>query len=876
MNALMEILRDCQVHDAWHTHGSMIRPYGKFVFNNNVLESFWSAYNEALQVGELGITEKSQTYIPVLVDVDLKAQGNEEEYPEGLYTKETVEKLVEIYQMVLNELIECTPENLMCVFLSKRPYTIDKDDTRFMKHGFHLHFPNLFLRKIDQELYVIPRVKNEIKRIQLFKDFGNLDSDINRIIDKATCKNPWLMYGSKKQVGMESYSINTIYDCEMNELTLDQAFTDYILYDHLEQRIPMNDIPSLLPRILSIIPYGRSVSEIKETVPQIQVQQRVKSTEPINPDRVNQLLPHIKQQVINEHKSWFRLLYVLVGLGVDHETIHMISQRTTQGNYDEQALNRILQSISMQEIEVDIIDLERLCDKFVNETDYERVQQEEIYESEKLYIELDCADLYYAYIKDELIYTTSHKWIMYDEKCIWSIVEERSLVSKIARFCLDIIVKDLEKMNIKIQRLVCAGHQDKANNLAKQYKQLIKDKPRLTSSSNAKKILDHLMGYDYCFKPDTVMSEFDNNPSLLSFSDGNCIDITTCISRKLTKEDKVMITTGYAMPQRNEDDIRFAREFVQTMTGTGDKYESIMSMYATVLYGSNINELFFVITGSGGNGKNLLDNLMNMVLGDSYHQKLDVNQLINPSNDPSKANSNLFNARTSRMLVSSEPDSDSNAKLKVSIIKQLTGDGKISARDLHKSTISFIAKFVLFLYCNDIPALSSVDGGAKRRMKLITMPFKFVNKVVEPSDRLSDPRIKQKIASDMRYRNGMLYLLIDTWIKYQGIFQESQEITTTTNEYFENQNPLREWSLQYEHSTTKNKLTQKGTTLLYEYNNSLSPTEQDKKIAPSQAKRFYRYMDELGFREYTSDRIRYYYIQSKISTNQSVSEILDD
>jgi phage/plasmid-associated DNA primase len=299
------------------------------------------------------------------------------------------------------------------------------------------------------------------------------------------------------------------------------------------------------------------------------------------------------------------------------------------------------------------------------------------------------------------------------------------------------------------------------------------------------------------------------------------------------------------------------------MTGTGAKYESIMSMYSTVLYGNNINEMFFVITGSGGNGKNVLDNLMNKVIGDSFHQKLDVNQLINPSTDPSKANSNLFNARTSRMLVSSEPDGDNNAKIKTAVIKQLTGDGKISCRDLHRSQISYIANFVLFMYCNDMPNLSTIDGGVTRRMKLITMPYKFVHTVVETTDRLIDVTLKHKIEHDMRYRNGMLYLLLDIWRKYKGIFFESVEIQTETREYFENQNPLREWAEQFEETTTQIKSLQKGSTLMADYNNSLSPHEQDKKIPPSQMKRFYRFMDQLGFRHYLDHKVKHYYVNHK-------------
>ena len=47
----------------------------------------------------------------------------------------------------------------MCILLEKDPYIDDKNDTLYLKNGFHLHFPYIFLSKVDQEIHLLPRIR---------------------------------------------------------------------------------------------------------------------------------------------------------------------------------------------------------------------------------------------------------------------------------------------------------------------------------------------------------------------------------------------------------------------------------------------------------------------------------------------------------------------------------------------------------------------------------------------------------------------------------------------------------------------------------------------------------------------------------------------
>ena len=139
MNTLETILTTSLVDDVWHTHTSMMIPKGKYVINNTILPAFWDKYNTTILSNsrELGLTEKPQTYIPILVDVDLKKREEDSDTDE-CYTIDIVQQLVSIYQSVLRDIVEdCTDKQLLCVFLSKKPYKIRTNGVTYVKHGFH-------------------------------------------------------------------------------------------------------------------------------------------------------------------------------------------------------------------------------------------------------------------------------------------------------------------------------------------------------------------------------------------------------------------------------------------------------------------------------------------------------------------------------------------------------------------------------------------------------------------------------------------------------------------------------------------------------------------------------------------------------------------
>ena len=275
-SSISKFLKKLYVEGVYYTHVSMINPKGKYQLNRDSNEEFWELYNQSLITEGnnfiIGLAEKPQNYMPVLCDIDIKKTEEEMEYLEvnnnKMYTEKNLHMVIEIYQSVLRNIIEdCTDEHLLCVVLEKDMYTLVKNGLKIFKSGFHLQFPNCFLSKGEHENQLIPRLQNSLKELNVFSNLDYEDSSV--VLDAGYLKAPWLLYGGRKEgENMKPYKVTKIINSTGENISLEDAFKYYNIYNISDQLIDMKgNILKNLPRILSILPSGRSCSEIKYGLP---------------------------------------------------------------------------------------------------------------------------------------------------------------------------------------------------------------------------------------------------------------------------------------------------------------------------------------------------------------------------------------------------------------------------------------------------------------------------------------------------------------------------------------------------------------------------------------------------------------------------------
>ena len=71
--------------------------------------------------------------------------------------------------------------------------------------------------------------------MEMFKELG-IDNSAN-LVDPNCCNVRWLLYGSRKDPSNEPYKITKIFDSEGKELSLQDAFNNYTIYDKKENPI---------------------------------------------------------------------------------------------------------------------------------------------------------------------------------------------------------------------------------------------------------------------------------------------------------------------------------------------------------------------------------------------------------------------------------------------------------------------------------------------------------------------------------------------------------------------------------------------------------------------------------------------------------------
>jgi len=805
MNPSVEkILREHHVDGVFHTHVSMVQPRGKFQFNRQKLEDFWSAYCKKIVDEEdaiIGVAEKPQHYLPVLADVDLKVKDiGEIEFGKHLYTKEHVAQVIEVYQSVLRNIVEgCTDDHLLCVLLEKPMYYISAGETSYAKNGFHLHFPNLFLSKVDQEVHLIPRVQDTVQNLQIFADLGFENS--GSVIDKASCTVPWLMYGSRKSEDMDPYKVTKVFNSEGVEVSLEDAFKHYRIYDNREKVISVRDnVKEYLPRILSIIPYGRPTNEVrhglvsplkeklqekkakKKTQLKVSVEEALRVSE--------RLLPMLADWRAEERNEWLTIGWILYNIGDNSpqalEQWMEFSARCEE-KYDE--ANCIYEWERMIKKDLTLgtlryyasIDSPDLYKTFKKE-------QAEHYVKESLNgSHNDIAKVLYAEYGNEFVCASiSNKmWFQFRDHR-WEEIEEGIFLRE--RISDDIVEKYSEVGKEIFTKL--ASVQDKAEEAMynARLKQVQKIIGNLKSSPYKNNIMKEAMEvfYDRRFQ-----QKLDQNPFVIGFTNG-VYDLKLNEFRPGRPEDFIskVLPIDLKDYKMEDESVQNVVNFLMKVFPDPEIREYFLDCYSDIFVGGNNQKKVYLWTGEGDNGKSITQMFFDEMLGE-LAIKFNTQYFTGKKVSSGSANPELARAAPPvRLGTMEEPDADE--QLNIGELKKLSGGDKFWARDLFekgKKTREVTPMFMISFICNKLPKLKYSDKATWNRFRVIPFEATFVEPD-QPCPETFEEQMKQKrFPMDKEFKHkihGMVsawawYLL--EWRKQISVRKEPEKVREATAAY---------------------------------------------------------------------------------------------
>jgi len=753
VEVMEELLKTHKQDGVYHTHVSMGQRRGKYNFNRDGLESFWSIYDTE---SRMGMAEKPQQYLPVLGDIDIKVL---DEGQKSLHSQKQINEVITAYQSVLKKIVkDYTKKTLICLLLTKPLYSITKNNNTYLKHGFHLHFPYCFLSKSDQEVHLIPRVKALITEQKTFLDSGFEDS--GKMIDAGICNVPWLVYGCVKDTGMMPYKLSKCFDFGCNEVDINTALKDYPLFDKQEKLININNnIVPFLPRILSIIPYNRKVSELvfglESPIKNKLIEQRKEKTEYTSSkedrDIVTKLMSCLSDDRSDDRSDWLKIGWMLNTIFEgSEEGMNMwckFSGRCEE-KYDEAVCIHMWDKMENKgELTIGTL---KYYAKLDNPEMYKEITQthDDTYNIPEHHS--DIAELFkQQYGDDNIRIICKKKGVFYKwdtKKLLW-IKEENCTLLRLIKEC---IMPDLQELGRKIldEIVRCTDKGEEAMYNAK-YKQVYKSINNMKSTPFLNNVVKYYLSFDI---DKQFTTKIDRSPHELPIKDGQIINLKTLETRPRTPFDlfSFELDVSYQPNTKFTNVIKF---FKSLSEDDDDLVDYHRRLWGYSLTGEITDRSLHVLYGGGMNGKSTLMNIMEKIMK-GYYTGLSEAVMMKQDNRSGSATPELMALMSSRLGVL--PESDKQEILNSKRVKSITGADIIKGRALYSDEISFRTQTKPIMPTNHKPLFNIDDQAMIDRIKLLSFNARFPTMKED----------KQKFTDNHKFINHLMDNCIDeifTW-----------------------------------------------------------------------------------------------------------------
>lgn len=296
------------------------------------------------------------------------------------------------------------------------------------------------------------------------------------------------------------------------------------------------------------------------------------------------------------------------------------------------------------------------------------------------------------------------------------------------------------------------------------------------------------------------MDRLDRDPWLFGVANG-VVDLRTGALREASRDDYV--TKSAPVPFDAGAQAPQWCKFIKEVTGEPASAGGIRPRPALASYiqralgyaltGSTEEQKMFIAVGEGSNGKNVMLDTLQWVMG-SYCQTIAPEALMASRHDadaerPTPSARMLAGAR---VAISSE--SKEGQQLNVALVKRHTGGGYMTARALHENAFTFEITHKLWLMTNHQPRLDHMDEAVRGRLHMIPFSMRW-NRPGHPERNPAlpdgDKGLKEKIKAE---GEGVLAWLVAGAVAYASHGLELPvEVSRMTRDYLSGQDPLGLW-----------------------------------------------------------------------------------
>ena len=753
------------------THTSM--KGGKWHIPEKDLPKFYRKLNKYLTKYPECIVERLGEIHPFIIDIDLK-YNNEIDSHE--YTEETILKIVSSIWNDLQSELELTDEMAEIIVMEKeKPYPC-KSNQYNSKDGIHIVFPKIIVKNVTykhligliQDSQIINTIINETCQI-------SPDNKPDSILDSNFTS--WLPYGCSKE-NEEPYRITSVYKQDENENIY--KIEDNLVKAAYSDTLQMMEIMSMCYHKKESVSYKKCLQDLignklkkmtsnSSSMVNTKSARRKKKQYYVDNNQVINRYEHVEIQELELIKGLVGCLnkkraedygtWIQVGLclkNINEDLLDAWRDFSSQcSSYSESDCNKKWESINNNHSGASLgIGSLYYWSKNDNNAKYYRLMKESLRGKIEKSINFgpDAHHLiglvisgYYKNqfisvdINDDWYWFNGVRWKktlkgnelkkrIHDD--IYNMYHEYQMEYKDKR--------DNEEEGTTLYQVYSDNH-DKCLTFQKKLLQ----ENYVCTLINA---LKHM------FYKENIMEEFDMNVDLVGFENG-IYDLNECVFREGRPEDNVTMSNKMILPVDPEwgpgDDLPIPEapipldQLVERVHMIDD-YEEIedeMMLFmeqvipdpilrnyvfrfiAKCLSGKNKEEGFYIWTGSGGNGKSKLVELISLCFGD-YYCNLPIALLTQKRKASGAASPELARTKGKRFVVMQEPGT--KEKLNIGEMKEITGNDKIQARGLFKEPFEFRPQFKLVMMTNELPIIESDDDGTWRRLEAVPFISRFV------------------------------------------------------------------------------------------------------------------------------------------------------
>ena len=807
-----------------HTHtvyGGDIKS-GAYTIPHEEVENLHNLIGKAIHIkgNRISMVEKVQDITRLVIDLDLKWK---DEITDRQYNENVIMAIVNDIMSKVGEFYKVSEEQMFCMVMEKDTFLPAKHKEYKFKDGIHLLFPYIIAEKKTYRTLRESLIKTDYS--EFFKNEGFIppSNSMDEIVDENIYKGGnWFIYGCGKPNEIV-YVLKRIYKKSSDNLT--RIPIDLYIDDKIEL-VKMNSVKlqnEITVEYTENLKSKMSGGNLKKSMSIENVPAQTENIEVVNRAKTHdieiakKLALVLSQERATSQSTWIEVGYCL----------HSISPTL---------LPAWIGFSKKWELWVDSKDCEKQWDwynknnnnnytigslhywaKSDSPDDYKKIIRDSLSGIVHSSVgssgsHADVANVIYHYFKDCFVCANikDSSWFYFNERKggKW---EETEMGHELR--------KRLSNDIVDVYNYYGGIYKNRANDLLLEDE----DAAKLQSDKHTKCLEIQIKLKDSVYK-DKVMKEckekfydkdfidkLNDKKNLVGFENG-IYDLNESEFRSGLPSDYVSLSTGYSLPvdiknlpvkldeitdlvnsMDDYDELNDALEdFLAKVFPIDRVREYTMRFLSSCLSGEIREEKFYFWTGSGGNGKSKLVELIDFVLGD-YSRSMDVAFLTTKRGSSSSASPELENIKNARFVYMSEPEKTD--LIYVGKLKQMTGGDKMTTRALFKGTTQFKPQFKIVLMCNDLPQLGGNDGGIWRRIEVVKYLAKFTDNVRsvnhERHQYLADNQLTAKL------EQWKLVFIIKLLQKYVAYDKEGtcppQEVKDETKQYKTSNDLIANW-----------------------------------------------------------------------------------